>query len=99
MLQCVCVSFLSVGGRLVVEEGHLEQREVEDGNSSEMAGLLLYPREGPWALGGMEDRGEVAARAAKWGHHRACVRTRGLVELEPPMTDQEVDARTAVEEV
>lgn len=70
-----------------------------DGNSSEMAGLLLYPREGPWALGGMEDRGEVAARAAKWGHRRACVRTRGLVELEPPMTDQEVDARTAVEEV
>lgn len=39
MLQCVCEwmspSFLSVEGHPVGEEGHLEKREVEGGNSLE----------------------------------------------------------------
>lgn len=105
MSVCVCVhvcacllAIFSVGGRLVVEGGHLEKREVEDGNSLEMVGLLCCC-EGPWGLGGMVERGEVKAHETKQGHHRGRVRTGGHVNLQPLMTDQEVDAKTVVEEV
>lgn len=98
MCVWMSLSFLSVAGRSVVEELHLEQREVEDGNSLEMAGLL-YSHEGPLGLGGMEECGGVGARVAQRGHHTGCVRTGGLVKLRPLMMDQEADARTAAEEV
>lgn len=81
-----------------MEEGHLEKREVEGGNSLERAGPF-YSREDPWGLGGMEERGGVRAHGEQWGHHIGCVRTGGLVKPGPLMTDQEVDARTVAEEV
>lgn len=71
---------------------------MEDGNSLEMVGLL-YSHEGPLGLGGMEECGGVGAHVALQGHHMGCVRTGGLVKLGALMMDQEVDARTVVEEV
>lgn len=94
----VCLSFFSVGGHLVLDEGHLEQREVEDGNFLEMAALLYFPK-GPWSLGGMGERGGVEAHEAQLGHHRGCVWTGNLVKLGPLMKDQEADARRVAEVV
>lgn len=73
-----------------MEEGDLEKREVEGGNSLEKAGLLYYC-EGPWGLGGIEEGEGVGAHEAQMGHRRGCVRALKV--------DQEVDAGTAVEEV
>lgn len=84
------MSFLSAGGHPVFEEGHLEKREVEGGNSLEKAGLL-YCCEDPWGLGGIEEGEGVGAHEAQRGHRRGRVRT---LEI-----DQEVDAMTVAEEV
>lgn len=71
---------------------------MEGENSLEMAGVL-YSRESPWGLGGMEGRGGVGAHGARWGCRRGCVRTEGLVKTDCLMTDREVDARRVAEEV
>lgn len=81
-----------------MDEGHLEQREVEDENSLEMVGLPYFP-EGPWSLGGMQERGAGEAHEEQLGHHRRCVRTEDLGKLGPLMKHQEADARRVVEVV
>lgn len=65
---------------------------MEGGSSLEWA-ELPYSREGPWGLGGMEERGGEGA------HEAQQERRTGHVMLGPLMTDQEVDARTVAEEV
>lgn len=94
---CVRLSFVNVGSHSAGEEGALEQREVEGGNSLGWAGRLEY--EGPWGLRGTDEDGAVGAHDPQKGYCRGCVRVGVLVMARLLVMDQGAGARTAVEEV